>query len=71
MTYNTETGFAGFSLAQRFAALRAEWVESAAKRKEYRTTFNELAALSDRDLADLGLHRSMIKAVAYKAAYGK
>ena len=71
MTYNTETGFAGFSIGQRFAALRAEWVENAAKRKEYRATFNELNVLSDRDLADLGLHRSMIKAVAHEAAYGK
>ncbi len=71
MTYNTDTGFAGFSLAQRFGAFRAELAEKAAKRKTYRTTLNELSELSDRDLNDLGLSRSMIKGIALEAAYGK
>lgn len=69
MTYQTETGFAGISLGQRFAALRADWVEKAAKRKVYRTTFKELNALTDRDLSDLGMSRSMIKRIALEAAY--
>ena len=43
----------------------------AQRRKVYVQTLNELRALSDRDLADLGLHRSMISAVAKDAAYGK
>ena len=68
MTYNTETGFASISLGQRFATLRAEWAEKAARRKVFRATFKELNALSDRDLADLGLHRSAIKRVAWEAA---
>lgn len=68
MTYNTETGFASISLGQRFETWRADWAEKAAKRKVYRATFHELNALSDRDLADLGLHRSMIKNVAWEAA---
>lgn len=71
MTYNTDTGFAGFSFAQRFAAFRADLTEKVAKRKTYRTTLNELRDLSDRDLADLGLSRSMIKGIALEAAYGK
>lgn len=70
MTYNTDTGLVGFSLGQRFAALRAELAEKVAKRKVYRTTLNELRDLSDRDLADLGLSRSMIKGIALEAAYG-
>ena len=37
----------------------------------YRTTFVELSNLSNRDLADLGFHRSMLKSVAQKAAYGE
>lgn len=41
------------------------------RRRVYRQTLTELRALSDRDLADLGLHRSMISAVAKDAAYGK
>ncbi|NNE81302.1 MAG: DUF1127 domain-containing protein [Silicimonas sp.] len=35
----------------------------------YRTTLDELRALSDRDLNDLGLTRGMIRGVAYEAAY--
>ena len=43
----------------------------AQRRSIYRQTLAELSALSDRDLADLGLHRSLISAVAKDAAYGK
>ncbi|MCF8511444.1 MAG: DUF1127 domain-containing protein [Rhodobacteraceae bacterium] len=43
----------------------------AQRRRVYGQTLAELGALSDRDLADLGLHRSMISAVAKDAAYGK
>ncbi|CTQ32023.1 DUF1127 domain-containing protein [Jannaschia rubra] len=39
--------------------------------RTYRRTLNELSALSNRDLADLGLSRSMIRAIALEAAYGK
>ncbi|MDP5083944.1 MAG: DUF1127 domain-containing protein [Yoonia sp.] len=71
MTYNTATGFAGFSLGQRFAALRADMAEYAAKRKVYNTTLAELASLTDRDLDDLGIARASISAIAREAAYGK
>jgi uncharacterized protein YjiS (DUF1127 family) len=70
MTYSTYTGFAGFSLGQRFAAFRADMAENAAKRKAYRTTLAELESLSNRDLSDLGISRSAIKSVAFEAAYG-
>lgn len=43
----------------------------AQRRRVYLQTLKELNALSDRDLSDLGLHRSMISAVAKDAAYGK
>ena len=43
----------------------------AQRRRVYMQTVTELDALSDRDLADLGLHRSLIRAVAKDAAYGK
>ena len=39
------------------------------KHRAYRTTLAEMRALSNRDLADLGLHRSMLKRVAYQAVY--
>lgn len=35
----------------------------------YRRTLNELGALSDRELADLGLNRSGLRRMAYQAAY--
>lgn len=38
--------------------------------KVYRQTLRELSGLSDRALTDLGLSRSMIKALAHEAAYG-
>ena len=34
----------------------------------YRQTVNELSELSNRELADLGLHRSMIRCLAMQAA---
>ena len=37
--------------------------------KTYRRTLEELEMLSDRELADLGISRSMLRAIAYKAAY--
>ena len=71
MTVHVETHFAGTSLLERFAAFRAQLADKAAKRKTYRTTLAELDVLSTRDLADLGISRSMIKGIAYEAAYGK
>lgn len=39
-----------------------------AKRAVYRTTLNELIALSDRELADIGIHRSHVRRVAKEQA---
>ncbi|MCK0167386.1 DUF1127 domain-containing protein [Jannaschia sp. S6380] len=64
---NTTSATLRDRLAARIDAVRAEL----AKRSIYRRTLNELSALSNRDLADLGLSRSMIPAVAHEAAYGK
>ena len=46
------------------------WNDRAEKRRVYRQTYRELAALTPREMSDLGLNRSMIGAVAYEAAYG-
>lgn len=55
---NRLSGFVG-AVSQRYT-----------RYKTYRTTLDELEALSDRDLADLGIARSMIRSIAYQAAYG-
>ncbi|WP_353393823.1 DUF1127 domain-containing protein [Ruegeria sp. HU-ET01832] len=39
-----------------------------ARYRIYRLTVNELSDLSNRELADLGLHRSMIRRLALQAA---
>jgi uncharacterized protein YjiS (DUF1127 family) len=57
-----ETGLAGL-----IARMRADF----AKWQEYRRTLNELSALPDRALADMGLHRSSIRSVAREAVYGR
>lgn len=71
MAYITETFTGRTTLVERFAALREKFATARAQRKIYTTTLTELESLSNRDLADLGLSRSMIKGVAIEAAYGK
>lgn len=53
----------------RFAALFNTLVERVAQYRLYRKTLDELSALGDRELADLGLNRTMLRSVAYKTAY--
>ena len=71
MAFANETRRAheGLSIFQRAADLRASLGERFAQYRLYRATLNELASLSDRDLADLGLHRAMIEDVAREASY--
>lgn len=58
-------------LGDRFAAMIAGLRKAMAQRAIFRRTVNELKALSNRELRDLGIHRSMITRVAREAAYGK
>lgn len=55
-------------LSVRLSQLKMQLGAALARRRVYRTTVNELRALSNRELADLGLHRSMIKRIALDAA---
>lgn len=41
------------------------------RRRLFSQTVRELNALTDRELADLGIHASMIRDIAKQAAYGK
>jgi uncharacterized protein YjiS (DUF1127 family) len=59
-------------VAERFLASVATLTEKVAARYAHYRAYNhsvaELRRLSDRDLSDLGLNRSMIKSVALEAA---
>jgi len=68
MAHITDIRVHGPSLSERFASLREALALRAAKRKVYRTTYDELSRVSDRDLADMGIHRSMIPGIAQQAA---
>jgi uncharacterized protein YjiS (DUF1127 family) len=70
MALATQTRTLGLDLGRSFASLRAQLADRLEKRRVYNRTYNELASLSDRDLADLGLTRSAIKGLAYRTAYG-
>jgi uncharacterized protein YjiS (DUF1127 family) len=52
------------------ATLMGNVRDSMARRAVYRQTLRELNDLSNRDLADLGLNRGVIRSVAYEAAWG-
>jgi len=68
---NTSSRAASFSLADRFSGVLARLKAEFARRAVYNQTVRELAVLTDRELADLGIARSDILNVAREAAYGK
>lgn len=70
MAYATNTRAFGATLSQRISEARAALADRYAKYSTYKATLNELAALTDRDLTDLGINRSMIQSIATQAAYG-
>ena len=57
-------------LTDRISALFAELGERTRKARAFNRAYNELAALPDAQLRDMGLNRSMIRRVAYQAVYG-
>ncbi|MBF9043837.1 DUF1127 domain-containing protein [Rhodobacterales bacterium HKCCE4037] len=71
MAYVSSNRAQSETLTGRFAALRADAAQAYSNWRVYRTTLNELNQLSDREMADLGLHRSMVRRIALEAAYGK
>ncbi|MEN9409668.1 MAG: hypothetical protein RL216_1642 [Pseudomonadota bacterium] len=68
---NSSSRAASFSLADRVSGYIAQTKASLARRAVYNQTVRELMILTDRELADLGISRHDIPAVAYEAAYGK
>lgn len=74
MAYYNDVTHQGDLLSRIYEAA-ARHLHAAAQRREtqrvYYTTLAELDALSNRELADLGLHRSELKRVAWNAAHPK
>lgn len=68
MAYSTSI-HAAPTLIERLVAYKNDLIERRAKYRVYRETLDELQALSSRELADLGMSRGNLKAVAYDAAY--
>lgn len=70
MAYASNTqGAAQNGLLSRLDAILIDIRARLARRRIFNRTFRELSALSERELADLGLSRSMIRRLAWQAAY--
>jgi len=68
MSAITEFRGARVSLADKLTIWRAQWAEFKRRNEIRNRTYRELVALSDRDLADLGISRFDIRAIADDAA---
>lgn len=55
--------------AQDLSGPRTNLAERFAQYRIYRTTLNELAQLTDRELADMGIHRADIRTITHEATY--
>ena len=62
---------ASLSISDRFSSIVKMVKDGVARRQLFNRTLQELSALSDRDLTDLGLSRASIADVAREAAYTK
>jgi len=71
MAYANSIRAAGGNFADRLAAISKSVQTLMAQRRMFGQTFRELNALTDRELADLGIHRADIRRIAAQAAYGK
>jgi uncharacterized protein YjiS (DUF1127 family) len=71
MAYTNSTRAGNAALLDRLSAVVRSLRETMERRRLYNRTLRELKALSERELADLGLHAASIAEVAREAAYGK
>lgn len=56
---------------QSIGKLVADLKTAKARRDIYRRSVSELSGLSDRELADIGMHRSQIRRVALETSRGE
>ncbi len=69
MAYVTHTSVGSDSHVEKSKALWSSLTSRFTAYRNYRRTLSELRTLTTRELADLGLNRSMLKRVAMEAAY--
>ena len=70
MAYATDFSTVQHGLRDRVTAILKSISEARAQRKVYRRTLDELNAMTQRDLDDLGIAASEIPFIAREAAYG-
>lgn len=68
MAYLTTTSATGSTFGERATAAFQNLAASYKQYRLYRETYDELSALSNRELADLGLNRSNLNQVARESA---
>ncbi len=71
MAYAHSTSTTQGGIFARVSRLLQGLVEARRRQALYLVTRAELSNLSDHELADLGIHRSMINRIARDAAYAK
>jgi uncharacterized protein YjiS (DUF1127 family) len=71
MAYVNSTRAASGSFQDRLTAITRYVRAAVLRRRMYRQTARELNGLTDRELADLGIHRADIRQIATEAACGK
>lgn len=70
MAYANDVRVSGNGFINALNGFRAAVAERFANYQVFRATVAELQVLSDRELSDMGISRSMIKRIAIEAAYG-
>ena len=70
MAYMNIARSSEWGIAQQIKAYFDRMSDQRRRGRVYRETVDELRAMSDRDLADIGVHRSTIEEIAMKAAFG-
>ena len=71
MTYTIELRQPGFRIRDRFEAGGKAAAGRMRQHSVYFRTLRILRAISDRNLADVGISRMRIKEIAHEAAYGQ
>ena len=71
MAYAHTSHVAHGGIVERLNAAVTSLKAAFARRQVYNQIHRELEELSDRDLADLGIHRSTIHQIAIEAAYAR